>query len=50
MQLSNDELELLREWYGIIKDVAPDYLKAEDEALHHKIAKAIRENRKKGAV
>ncbi len=41
MDLNRDELDLLRQWYNAVQDMAPEYLEARDHELAGKILAAL---------
>lgn len=42
MELSADELNLVRQWFDAVKDLNPGYLTSEDDALMSKILAYLR--------
>ena len=43
IDLSKEELDLIREWYCCIKDTTKDYLEEKDELLYQKIKELLME-------
>jgi hypothetical protein len=41
MELTPQELDLLRQWYNAVQDLAPEYLEPRDHALATKIMVAL---------
>lgn len=41
MTFTNEELDLLRQWYNAVDDCAPSYLGQEDKDLMAKIRRAL---------
>lgn len=41
MTLTTDELNLLRQWYNAVCDLAPEYLEAPDHVLGKRITAAV---------
>jgi hypothetical protein len=37
MRLNKDDLKLLREWFGVIRGVAPEYIQGPGTALYGRI-------------
>jgi hypothetical protein len=41
MDLSREEIELLRQWYNAVQDLAPEYLEERDHTLASRIMIAL---------
>jgi predicted alternative tryptophan synthase beta-subunit len=41
MKLTKDEINLLRQWYNAVQDLAPEYLEPKDHELASKILVAL---------